>query len=162
MVNRDPVKRAISERRCWEKNKAKIQARQRAHWATPEKKAQRKAYLARPEVKARMREYVKKYRATEKGRASMKKVARRHFLKKFYGLSPAEYAALVVTQNGKCAICGGANSDGRPLFVDHNHATNKVRELLCHWCNSVIGHCRENPIVLERAAAYLRKHLTVL
>ena len=60
-------------------------------------------------------------------------------------------------QQGKCAICGIPEKDApRKMFhLDHDHATNQPRALLCHHCNVGIGHFRENPVVLRAAARYV-------
>ena len=44
------------------------------------------------------------------------------------------------------------------LCVDHNHATGKVRKLLCHDCNTMIGKAKEDIQILESAINYLKKH----
>jgi hypothetical protein len=61
-------------------------------------------------------------------------------------------------QENRCAICNKQSGEtkGTKLYVDHNHDTNKVRELLCAGCNTIVG-ALENPL-LARAEAYLRKH----
>ena len=46
-----------------------------------------------------------------------------------------KYEALVSVQGGLCAICRRACSTGRRLAIDHDHATGRVRGLLCAWCN---------------------------
>jgi hypothetical protein len=55
--------------------------------------------------------------------------------KRKYNLTTEGYNALVAAQEGKCAICGNPPVEGKELFVDHNHLSNKVRGLLCHRCN---------------------------
>lgn len=76
---------------------------------------------------------------------------------KRYGLTIEDYDRMNREQGGLCAIClqTPRHSDGRPLFVDHCHATNKVRGLLCNTCNQAIGLMRENPLVLRRALNYI-------
>jgi hypothetical protein len=82
-----------------------------------------------------------------------------------YGLSPAEYDAMLAAQAGLCAACGGAETSlhpktGKPkrLSVDHCHATGRVRGLLCKACNFAIGHAADDPERLIAAAEYLRRH----
>lgn len=82
--------------------------------------------------------------------------------KKHYGITIEEYEAMVVAQNGKCAICESDNHRSRKGVgswpVDHNHKTGKVRGLLCYKCNSGVGQFDDDPEMLIKAAAYLRKH----
>jgi hypothetical protein len=79
---------------------------------------------------------------------------REYNLKRNYGLTPGDYAAMVALQDGRCAICGRGDES---LGVDHNHATGVVRGLLCSECNKGIGLLREDPDVLQRAVEYLRQ-----
>lgn len=76
-----------------------------------------------------------------------------------YGLSLAEYNALLEGQGHGCAICGATigNGMGHRLYVDHDHTTGKVRGLLCASCNFAIGHLREQPATFAAALAYLRQ-----
>ena len=89
----------------------------------------------------------------------------RHYLKshlkRSYGLTVEQYEAMVSVQGGKCAICGKvpgntSHIDGR-LHVDHCHDTDRVRDLLCTGCNKGIGQFGDDPELLEKAIAYLRK-----
>ena len=59
-------------------------------------------------------------------------------------------------QGGKCAICLRPQ-EGKPLSIDHNHASGQVRALLCSNCNSAIGRFGESTEILERAAQYLER-----
>lgn len=79
-----------------------------------------------------------------------------YFRRYHYGLEPEQYEALLAAQDGLCAVCcspGGA----RGLAVDHDHASGRVRGLLCGPCNSAIGLLKERPDNFERAVAYLKK-----
>jgi hypothetical protein len=51
----------------------------------------------------------------------------------------------------ECVICGEQGQ----LVVDHDHATGKIRGLLCNHCNRGLGHFRDSPMLLEFAAQYL-------
>ena len=44
------------------------------------------------------------------------------------------YDELLAAQNGGCAICN-AEPLTRRLHIDHDHATMRLRGLLCHRCN---------------------------
>lgn len=79
-------------------------------------------------------------------------------LSRTYGLTPGEYEAMEAEQQGVCKICKGVNSDGRRLFVDHNHSTGAVRGLLCNPCNRALGLLEDNPERLREAAAYLEAY----
>lgn len=68
-----------------------------------------------------------------------------------HGLTDRDAAAL---RDGKiCDICG---SSGR-LTVDHCHTSLDIRGILCHPCNMGLGHFKDDPEILQRAAKYLRK-----
>lgn len=82
---------------------------------------------------------------------------RRQELKK-YGLTPDGYEQLLLSQGGKCAVCTTDKPNGpggRYFFVDHDHATGKVRGLLCSNCNSILGHAKDSVQTLRRAISYL-------
>jgi murein L,D-transpeptidase YcbB/YkuD len=74
-----------------------------------------------------------------------------------YGITPEQYDAMLLAQNGKCAICEEPPRS-RMLAIDHDHATASVRELLCTNCNAMLGHARDRASVLNKAIAYLAKH----
>jgi hypothetical protein len=58
------------------------------------------------------------------------------YLQKKYGITLAEYEQKLVEQNGCCAVCSKHKSNfKKALAVDHNHASGRIRGLLCPWCN---------------------------
>jgi hypothetical protein len=86
---------------------------------------------------------------------------RKYWLRKSYGLTIDEVRVMWESQEGKCAVCGisivlGAKETH--IDHDHDHDSNKVRELLCSHCNLGLGHFKDNPETLEKAASYLRRH----
>ena len=64
---------------------------------------------------------------------------------------------LFLIQKGCCAICGMHNSNlkKQSLGIDHDHATNKVRGLLCSKCNLLLGNANDNIYILDKAIKYL-------
>jgi hypothetical protein len=79
-------------------------------------------------------------------------------LRRLYGITLEQHGAMLLTQNGACAICHSTTPDNNGGWnVDHCHITGAVRGLLCNGCNVGLGHFNDNPEALEAAAAYLRK-----
>lgn len=80
-------------------------------------------------------------------------------LRKCYGISLADYNAMLESQGGCCAICGQSHGVGRSgvLQVDHCHATGRVRGLLCGNCNMSLGGMKDDPALLRKGAEYLEK-----
>lgn len=74
-------------------------------------------------------------------------------LRRTYNLTDADYNRMLASQEGRCAICG----EYRKLAVDHCHATDKVRGLLCNACNSILGFANDNQETLKNALAYLER-----
>jgi len=81
--------------------------------------------------------------------------SRKHNLKHRYGITEDDYYKMVEDQQCKCKICG--NKPQKPLYVDHCHATKKIRGLLCHQCNVALGHMNDDPRRLEKAISYLKE-----
>jgi hypothetical protein len=84
-------------------------------------------------------------------------IQRRSGYKRKYGITVEEYDAMLRDQGGHCAICDAVVYDrtGRRLAVDHDHATGRVRGLLCYRCNALIDHLSEDG--LFRAITYLKE-----
>ena len=81
-------------------------------------------------------------------------------LRREYGITLTEYNKVLEEQNGVCAICDlpetETNSIGTKwLCVDHNHATGKIRGLLCNKCNQALGCFRDDKDVMLKAILYL-------
>lgn len=77
-------------------------------------------------------------------------------LKTRFGMTVEQYEVALAQQGGVCAICSVAsNIEGKNFCVDHDHATGKVRGLLCHKCNAALGHFKDSTALLMKAADYL-------
>ena len=78
-----------------------------------------------------------------------------------YGMTLEEYEEKLEAQNGVCAIChepetGTIFGEIRWLSVDHDHATNQVRALLCSSCNRMLGILENLPEeLIESGYKYL-------
>lgn len=79
-----------------------------------------------------------------------------------YGIDIEDYDELLGKQDGKCAICYSSDfgrANAKYFVVDHCHKTKKVRGLLCHKCNVVIGISGDNTNILKQAIDYLVEDL---
>lgn len=82
-------------------------------------------------------------------------------LRRKYGLTPEQYEAMSGRQGHACAICRrpetAVSRNGKPLglAVDHDHATGRVRGLVCRRHNQAIGLFGDDPELLRAAADYL-------
>ncbi len=70
-----------------------------------------------------------------------------------YGLTADDYERMLIEQGGVCAIC--RRKSDRRLCIDHCHATQKVRGLLCHRCNTALGLLDDDWDRLRAAMAYV-------
>lgn len=125
-----------------------------------------KAYAATPHAKALLKKRCKKYNDKLRDENPKKYYKRSRQSRLYrYGLTENDYQDLLKKQNGVCAICG-RESNGRKskfddtikLHVDHDHATGKVRGLLCTKCNMAIGGFDENISIIKKAIQYLEEN----
>jgi uncharacterized RmlC-like cupin family protein len=80
-----------------------------------------------------------------------------------YGIELAAVEQMLREQGGVCAICLQPVTLGGKAGakLDHDHATNTVRGVLCSRCNTALGTFREDVLILAAAIAYLAKHQKV-
>jgi len=131
--------------RAWraEQDPVKIRRYSREWWAA-----------RTPEQRERYAEYRRQYYQANKDQ--VRAITRRNKLRRKYGITPEHYEHMLKDQDGLCAICRQTEPRGS-YRVDHCHKTGKVRGLLCHKCNAGIGMLRDDPEILERGVAYLKK-----
>jgi Recombination endonuclease VII len=95
-------------------------------------------------------------------REHYRKIKRQWDLSTRFGISNEIYDEMLKSQNGLCAICFTDHPSNKKnvvcFFVDHDHATGKVRGLLCEKCNRGLGLFRDNQGFLARAIDYLEKY----
>lgn len=115
----------------------------------PERAAYRRAYnAAHPGVNAK---FARRFHEANPGYRRARGLSK-------YGLTVEQYDAMLAAQGGVCAICVYSPLTGKPLHVDHDHRTNKVRGLLCGNCNTALGMFEDDPETLTSAIAYLKEH----
>jgi hypothetical protein len=76
-------------------------------------------------------------------------------------MTKEEYTAKKAAQGGLCTSCGELPAEHLKhpdLVVDHDHASGKLRALLCANCNTGIGLFRDSPRKLRLAAVYLERY----
>ena len=111
-------------------------------------------------------EYDQARRERAKEEPDYHKAYRRKYLWTRYRLTEEEYDTLFADQSGVCAICKMAQSYGRALAVDHDHACcpgksscgSCIRGLLCNNCNTVLGHLRDDVDLMRKAVDYLTSY----
>jgi hypothetical protein len=110
-------------------------------------------------------EYAKKqnaYKGAEKARkyrAKHPEYMKDYHLRYRYGITLDEYNKMFDAQMGCCAGCGVHQSElSKPLYLDHDHVTERPRGLLCHNCNTVLGHVKDNKSVLQSLLSYLGRY----
>jgi Recombination endonuclease VII len=77
-----------------------------------------------------------------------------YYFYRTYKLTKSQVAGIRAAQDNRCAICGEAD----PEHLDHDHATGRMRQLLCQRCNQGLGLLRDDPAVLRAAADYVEEH----
>jgi hypothetical protein len=121
------------------------------------KRAQRWAEKNPDRVAEHSRATARRYAA--KHPEKIKQRFRDYTLRTKYNITWAQYRELLEAQGRECAICKTKTPGGRGCFpVDHDHATGKIRGLLCNSCNISIGAMGENPARLRAAADYIETH----
>lgn len=133
----------------WKETQSSIEYKDKKNLSRNERYKQDKEY--RESIKKKVREYNKK---------NPKAKLNQHLRE--YGITIEDYDTMLKSQDYKCAICRCRIEDlgkykYRPLFIDHNHKTGRVRGLLCNNCNFILGHAKDDISILENAIKYLKE-----
>lgn len=124
----------------------------RAHWAANNREKQRDSeakYRARRPKPDKVLPVQKRFTTPE--------IKRRNRVRK-YGLTLEQYDFLWKLQGERCGLCGREEPRGRNWSIDHDHASGRVRGILCSPCNAGIGLLQDDPDLLLLAARYIRHH----
>lgn len=105
------------------------------------------------------RKYSREYYQMEKEKFPTR--VREKFRKKHlwdrYKMTLSDFKKLFNKQDKKCAICLKKLKRNK-THVDHDHATGKVRGILCKSCNFGLGYFLDNTNILHSAMEYLEKY----
>ena len=97
-----------------------------------------------------------------RSRRNREKMGKEYFqnykLVKQYGITLEDFNNMMEKQDNKCYICDTVFESKKETRVDHNHDTGEVRKILCHNCNAMLGHSKENIQTLHNAIEYLGEH----
>lgn len=114
-------------------------------------------HLRQKNYRENNKEYFKRYR--EKNSSIRKINSRKSYLKRVYGITLEDFMLMGNNQNWKCLICSKELSPIKMLCcIDHDHASNRIRGLLCNECNVGLGNFRDNILFLENAIIYLKNN----
>lgn len=106
-------------------------------------------------------EKLKEYGQRRQQNPERKEYDRQRSYQRRYGLSREEYNGMREAQQYRCYLCGLHEEEHKVsrwgnLCLDHDHRTGQVRRLLCATCNKGLGCFLDDPVLMERAAAYVR------
>lgn len=151
--------KAASDAANYAANRDAIRERQNARRADPEVReerlAKRRAKYDPEAASVAQREY--------RLRPGVKEKRRDEYLRRRYGITQADYNAMLADQDDVCAICRDPDAwpgKGGNFHVDHCHDSGKVRGLLCSACNTALGTFGDDATRLEAAARYLRANVS--
>lgn len=74
-------------------------------------------------------------------------------IKREFGLSIEEYRQYFEDADYKCSVCDSKHK----LVLDHCHSTGIIRGVLCHNCNTALGHVKDNILILKGLINFLEK-----
>lgn len=130
---------------------------------TPQDRKYHAAY--REKKREKLRGYARSYRSRH--RDKIREIAKRCYDKRMatdtsrslynlkrrlwkYGLTLEQFRQMEERQQHLCRIC----REKRPLVIDHDHDTLRVRGLICDGCNKGLGFL-DSVQLLESATRYL-------
>lgn len=98
------------------------------------------------------------YASGSRCKACTSKATHAAHVERTYEISREDYDALLAFQGGRCWVCGQVPR-GRRLAVDHDHATGKVRGLLCsgltYGCNVSLARVLNDVEAARRLLEYV-------
>jgi hypothetical protein len=166
LKNREKIKQ--QRKKYYLKNKEKILKKTKGYY--------KKYYLKRKEHYLKNREYYLKYKKEYflknkekilkkrkeyrlKNRKKVQQQRKKSYFKNTYNLTLEQFNEKLNNQNNKCVLCDTTFDEKiNKAYVDHNHQTGKIRDILCFNCNSGLGKVKEDKNILNNMINYLNKH----
>ena len=146
-ATKNPERKAEHIRKWAEKNLE--------HYKARKQELARNRYHTRPEVRERRKAAVKRY---EEKNPDQTRQRRRIYQLRRYSLTPEAWHEMFIKQGERCASCKiKKTAEGKNFHVDHCHKTKKIRGILCHHCNLLLGNAKDNIATLEAAIQYLKE-----
>ncbi len=90
----------------------------------------------------------------------LKKIRDNSARKHLYKIRKEQFEQMKKSQKNKCLIC--KQKFVKTPHIDHCHKTNKIRGLLCCFCNTGLGNFKDNQEFLQSAINYLQLSKEVL
>lgn len=137
--------------------------------STPESLAARRQHYQDADLATKQREYGRKPERRKRTKELRKSPQGREYFRKRniikHGLTLEQYDALLLAQNGCCAICK-QKPQNKSFHIDHDHTCCNgqfscgkcVRGLLCGNCNHGLGMFKDEPSNVLTAYNYLIWH----
>jgi hypothetical protein len=172
-------KRKITDKKYRIANKEKVSARQKRYCDSHKKEIAERGKKYHASHEKEIKKYNQKYNAAhkkeirkhiithkEERKATVKKYNnknrenyRKHRLKTKYNITIEQYNFMLEKQNGCCNICKKHQDELKNILaVDHDHATGKIRGLLCMKCNRALGAYNDNIDILLNAIEHLKNN----
>lgn len=149
LTEQQKLAQSVRSRKWYLANKELVNKRARESRARNPEQARKIAHEYYQENKERKLSLARKW--IEKNRHKVMGYSR----KCRYNITPVQFESMYLEQKGLCAVC---NQPLDPPNLDHDHLTNTVRALLCGGCNRGLGHFKDSPELLRKAADYVERH----
>ena len=141
---------------AWSKsNRKRVQARQRK-WRAENRASVRKSsrrYYAKN--KTRINALTKARRDADPNHRA---VQRWKWILRNYSMTREQWLAMFAAQGSRCGCCRSTDPGSRRSWhTDHDHTTKKVRGIVCHDCNIMLGGARDSTATLAAGIDYLER-----
>lgn len=131
------------------RNLEKVTAKNKAWYEANREYANAKGKQWRAENPERAKQLKRNWLSKNKDWANFTAFCRRFNISREFG------ALLQLAET--CQICDEGPPPGKKLVLDHNHATNQLRGMLCDRCNKTLGLAKDSVELLYKMAQYLEK-----